>query len=88
MSKLLTQLDEILGETVRLAYRMHTAREPSQRSEYERRDIALGHIDEILCWRPLEAFKAEHLEFLVDLLGYWRELVGAEGTAEGPDSVQ
>jgi hypothetical protein len=52
-----------------------------------RRQHALASIQEILEWKPLEAFKAEHLEFLELLVAYWRELEVEAGASE-PDALQ
>jgi hypothetical protein len=63
--------------------------------EHERRQDALRHIEEILDLKPLDRFKAEHLEYLALLLCCWRELEDGtnrgedrEPLVEGPDPLQ
>ena len=56
-----------------------------------RRESALDQIKEHLDFRPLETFKAEHLEVLVMLIAYWRELETEPPFGAGapkPDSLQ
>lgn len=55
-----------------LVYREHRPEYPV--GELRRRQRALDEIKEHLDFRPLESFAAEHLEVLVLLFAYWREL--------------
>ena len=85
----MSELDE-LNDCMQRTYRVCAEREresPSRREEHERRASALQGIDEILQWRPLSSFKAEHLEFLETLFANWRELEIEAGAPE-PDEVQ
>jgi hypothetical protein len=87
MSRILETLNE-LNETMQRTYRELAARERlDARGEPERRESALRAIQESLEWRPLETFKAEHLEFLETLFAYWRELEVEAGAPE-PDTLQ
>jgi hypothetical protein len=70
------------------AYREYAAQRPAGAgSEQQQRESALEGVQEILQWRPLETFKAEHLQFLELLIAYWRELE-VEAGAPGPDELQ
>src|SRR5262245_42278897 len=88
MDQPMNQLHEIIIEYYRV-HREHGPHDP--RGEQFRRQSALDQINELLDFRPLETFKAEHLEVLVMLIAYWRELeteppLGAN--APGPDPIQ
>jgi hypothetical protein len=54
-------------------------------SEQERRQDAVQHIKEILDFKPLDQFQAEHLEYLELLLCYWRELEDGGHGGNGPN---
>lgn len=89
MNDTLDALDE-LNDSMQTAYcqcRTRALEAAPERSELERRKAALNSIREILQWRPLESFKAEHLEFLETLIAYWRELEVEAGAPE-PDGLQ
>jgi hypothetical protein len=69
-------------------YRKLALKPPSHRGEQKRRAEALETIkEEILDGRPLESFKAEHLEYLSLLVAYWRECEVEAGAPE-PDELQ
>jgi hypothetical protein len=56
-----------------------------EKPEHARRQDAVRWIKEILDFKPLDRFQAEHLEYLVLVLCYWRELeTGGHGGA-GPN---
>jgi hypothetical protein len=87
VSEILEALGELNG-CMQQTYRELAARErPNACGEQERRERALQAIRESLEWRPLETFKAEHLEFLETLIVYWRELEVEAGAPE-PDMLQ
>ena len=84
--ELIRALDN-LNTAMRTAYRLYKVSDYPPRDEQGRRQAALDGIQEILRWRPLNMFKAEHLEFLELVIAYWRELEVAAGAPE-PDELQ
>src|SRR5262249_1413480 len=63
--------------------------ELSEADEHRAREVQ--SIDEILEWRPLASFKAEHLVFLETLIAFWRDLevpCGQPALAPEPDPLQ
>ena len=81
-----------LRESIMQYYRVYREHRPDfPRGEQPRRESALDQIKEHLDFRPLETFKAEHLEVLVMLIAYWRELETEPPFGAGapkPDSLQ
>jgi hypothetical protein len=57
----------------------------TRKSELERRQDAVQYIQEILDFKPLDRYQAEHLEYLVLLLCYWRELEDGGHGGDDPD---
>jgi len=88
MTQVIADLGELRDCIIRTYRELqgHKLGEP-RRSEQERRQSAIEGIQEVLEYRPLESFKAEHLEFLDLLVAYWRELEVEAGAPE-PDGLQ
>lgn len=56
-----------------------------EKPEHARRQDAVRYIKEILDFKPLDRFQAEHLEYLQLLLCYWRELENGGHGGGGPN---
>lgn len=87
----LDELSDAMSEAYRVCTERHSQPHLSELDEHRAREAHLRSIDEILEWRPLASFKAEHLAFLETLIAYWRELevpCGRPALAPEPDPLQ
>jgi hypothetical protein len=85
MNAAFTRLEDAVYYTLKVLQENGPKLHRFRLSEHERRQNAVRQIEEILDFKPLDRFQAEHLEYLILLLCYWRELEDGSHGGDGPN---